>query len=37
MLMPETAAIVDAFRAEFGELNAISAQENGHVVHWVKS
>ena len=37
MLMPETAAIVDAFRAEFGELNAISAQENGYSVEWRRS
>lgn len=35
--MPITAALVYAFRAEFGEMQSIRAEENGHVVDWVKS
>lgn len=34
--MPECAEFIDLMRAEFGELNSIHAEENGHIVHWEK-
>ena len=34
--MPLTAEIVDAFTEEFGTLDAIRAEENGHSINWAK-
>lgn len=34
--MPLTAEVVDAFRAVFGELAGIAADENGESVRWRK-
>ncbi len=35
--MPLTAEIVDAFTEEFGTLDAILAEENGHSINWQRT